>query len=124
MTCAGSPRSGSSTPSGSASSYEQPKLTQTTTLKPLARTPGPCLRLRAAKALLRAGVAARARRAGEGGAAPFGSAPHPQRFATGGEVGNGRRRQFMWMVEMYGYVFGAAEATHAPQRRVESASLP
>ena len=22
----------------------------------------------------------------------------------------GRRRQFMWMVEMYGYVFGAAEA--------------
>ena len=25
-------------------------------------------------------------------------------------VGRGRRRQFMWMVEMYGYVFGAAEA--------------
>lgn len=24
--------------------------------------------------------------------------------------GKGRRRQFMWMVEMYGYVFGAAEA--------------
>ena len=26
------------------------------------------------------------------------------------EAGKGRRRQFMWMVEMYGYVFGAAEA--------------
>lgn len=26
------------------------------------------------------------------------------------EEGKGRRRQFMWMVEMYGYVFGAAEA--------------
>ena len=26
------------------------------------------------------------------------------------EVTKGRRRQFMWMVEMYGYVFGAAEA--------------
>lgn len=26
------------------------------------------------------------------------------------QEGKGRRRQFMWMVEMYGYVFGAAEA--------------
>ena len=31
--------------------------------------------------------------------------------------GKGRRRQFMWMVEMYGYVFGAAEAG-IPKHRI------
>ena len=57
------------------------------------------------------------------------SCEQPERYfelASPKERGNikervGRRRQFMWMVEMYGYVFGAAEA--GVQKHIISHSL-